>query len=111
MSDKFSPEQLAEYQRLMEKVAYIQEHEKEPDVELLTDEESHALKTYINSGLPAPEGDLLIKKDFPKIYVNFSRLLAYGSKEYEQAKKELAKIAWQAQFREFLKAHGIESFA
>lgn len=109
MSDKFSPEQLEEYQRLMEKVAYIQEHDKEPDVELLTDEESHALKNYINGGLPSPVGDLLIKKDFPKIYVNFSRLLAYGSKEYEQAKKELEKIAWQAQFKEFLKANGIES--
>ena len=109
MSDKFSPEQLAEYQRIMEKVAYIQEHDKEPNVELLTDEESHALNNYINGGLPAPVGDLLIKKDFPKIYVNFSRLLALGSKEYECEKKELEKIAWQAQFKKFLKENGIES--
>ena len=109
MSDKFSPEQLAEYQRLMEKVAYIQEHDKEPDVELLTDEESKSLNKFINGGLPAPVGNLLIKKDFPKIYVNFSRLCLPGSKEYECAKKELEKIAWQAQFREFLKENGIES--
>lgn len=109
MSDKFSLEQLEEYQRLMEKVTYIQEHEKDPDLELLTDEESKSLNKFINGGLPAPEGNLLIQKEWPKIYINFSRLLVYGCKEYEQVKEELGKISWRAQFREFLKANGIES--
>ena len=109
MSDKLTTEQLDEYQRLMEKVAYIQEHDKDPDVELLTDEESQALKNFFYSGLPTPKGDLLIKKEYPKIYVNFKSLLAYGSPEYEQAKENLGKISWRAQFREFCKQNGIDT--
>lgn len=105
-------ELLSEYQRLMETIAYIQDHEKDeddPNLVFLTEDECKTLNVFFRNGFPKPKGELAMNKGWPKVRFCFDVCALPIGKEYEQAKKELERIAWRAQFREFLKENGIES--